>query len=142
MAVPWWLRSVAGMVPMSDLTAEEIAGIGHGLSEWLDDAAPLNERRFVFAAEGSVARRVNPIIAAREAAAHAAGVAEGRAQVAAKVEALVPTVAAHYPHLFQCSCRTPIKTRALPDKGEREMAWAAHLADVLLAEVRGGGDPT
>lgn len=46
-------------------------------------------------------------------------------------DALVSALAAHYPHLLRCSCGAPIKVRPLPDKGEREAAWASHLADVL-----------
>lgn len=53
------------------LTEAEIADIGHGLSEWLDDAAPLNERRYVAAAEHSVAPRVEAIFSERMTAIRA-----------------------------------------------------------------------
>lgn len=49
---------------------------------------------------------------------------------------LAGVLANHWPRLFVCSCGTPIKCRPLPDRGEREAAWAEHVAAELAKVLR------
>lgn len=86
--------------------------VGHVLSEYLDDAAPLNERRYVVAARHVLSVDGSPGMTAYFAARDAAQRAEGAREVVHAVEALIGPDAVFpdwgsYPHMFRVTQRRP-----------------------------------